>query len=124
MFVVNPALASCTCHSKFAACRVFSLCSCLRKLTEGHPSKKTLYRDGNRLVVARPWCRARSWKLVDYIVIHELVHAVHHNHSKRFWKKVEKILPDYKEYNKWLRKHGQDECSRSGLAEICGPAAK
>ena len=56
-----------------------------------------------------------SWRLilnplevVDYVIIHELVHTVHHNHSKRFWKKVEKILPDYKEYNKWLRKHGQD----------------
>ena len=56
-----------------------------------------------------------SWRLilnplevVDYVVIHELVHTVHHNHSKRFWKKVEKILPDYKEYNKWLRKHGQE----------------
>jgi predicted metal-dependent hydrolase len=57
-----------------------------------------------------------SWRLiltpmevVDYVIIHELVHTLVHNHSKRFWKKVEKILPDYKEYNKWLRKNGRKE---------------
>jgi predicted metal-dependent hydrolase len=55
-----------------------------------------------------------SWRLilnpievVDFVIIHELVHTVVHNHSKRFWKKVEKILPNYKEYNKWLR-NGQE----------------
>jgi hypothetical protein len=56
-----------------------------------------------------------SWRLimtpldvVDYVVVHELAHTVHHNHSKRFWGLVEKILPDYKERRKWLRKYGQD----------------
>jgi len=55
-----------------------------------------------------------SWRLimtpievVEYVVIHELVHTVFHNHSKRFWKKVQKIMPDYKERRKWLRKNGQ-----------------
>jgi len=55
-----------------------------------------------------------SWRLilapmeaVDYVVVHELAHTVFHNHSKRFWKKVEKIMPDYKERRKWLRKNGQ-----------------
>jgi predicted metal-dependent hydrolase len=54
-----------------------------------------------------------SWRLimaplevVDYVVVHELVHTVVHNHSKRFWKKVERILPDYNERRKWLRKNG------------------
>jgi predicted metal-dependent hydrolase len=55
-----------------------------------------------------------SWRLilapmeaVDYVVVHELVHTVHHNHSRRFWQKVGKIMPDYKERRKWLRKNGQ-----------------
>lgn len=55
-----------------------------------------------------------SWRLVlapmeavDYVVVHELVHTVFHNHSKRFWKRVEKIMPDYKERRKWLRKDGR-----------------
>ncbi len=54
-----------------------------------------------------------SWRLilapleqVDYVIVHELVHTVHHNHSERFWKKVEDIMPDFKERQKWLRKHG------------------
>jgi predicted metal-dependent hydrolase len=56
-----------------------------------------------------------SWRLimtplevVDYVVVHELAHTVHHNHSKRFWGLVEKILPDYKERRKWLRQYGQE----------------
>jgi predicted metal-dependent hydrolase len=47
-------------------------------------------------------------EVVDYVIIHELVHTIVHNHSKRFWKTVEKILPDYKVHNKWLRKNGRD----------------
>lgn len=54
-----------------------------------------------------------SWRLVmapmemvDYVVVHELVHTVFHNHSKQFWRKVEEIMPDYKERRKWLKKHG------------------
>lgn len=55
-----------------------------------------------------------SWRLiltpmeiVDYVVVHELAHTLVHNHSKRFWKQVEKFLPDYKERRKWLRTNGQ-----------------
>jgi predicted metal-dependent hydrolase len=54
-----------------------------------------------------------SWRLilapleqVDYVVVHELVHTVHHNHSKPFWNKVATILPHYKEHRKWFRQHG------------------
>lgn len=54
-----------------------------------------------------------SWRLimtplevVDYVVVHELVHTVVHSHSRRFWGKVAKIMPNYKEHNKWLRKNG------------------
>jgi hypothetical protein len=55
-----------------------------------------------------------SWRLimapleiVDYVVVHELVHTVVHNHSRQFWQRVEMILPDYKERRMWLRKNGQ-----------------
>ncbi|QGU00341.1 hypothetical protein SYNTR_1747 [Candidatus Syntrophocurvum alkaliphilum] len=54
-----------------------------------------------------------NWKLImapspviDYIVVHEMAHLVHLNHSKEFWNLVESILPDYKERRKWLRNNG------------------
>jgi predicted metal-dependent hydrolase len=47
-------------------------------------------------------------EVVDYVIIRELVHTTVHNHSKRFWKWLEKNLPDYKDYNKWLRKFGRE----------------
>ena len=44
-------------------------------------------------------------KLIDYVCIHELCHIIHLNHSKRFWKKVEDFLPDYKTLRKELKKY-------------------
>jgi len=51
-----------------------------------------------------------NWKLVmatpesiDYVVVHELCHRKHMDHSKQFWCEVKKYLPDYKERQKWLK---------------------
>lgn len=48
----------------------------------------------------------------DYIVVHELCHRKEMNHSARFWAEVEKVLPDYRDREKWLKKHGGDIISR------------
>ncbi len=41
---------------------------------------------------------------VDYVVVHELAHTVHHNHSAQFYQLIEKYMPDYKERNRLLKK--------------------
>ncbi|MES2769111.1 MAG: SprT family zinc-dependent metalloprotease [Bdellovibrionota bacterium] len=53
-----------------------------------------------------------NWKLIsapinviDYVVIHELAHLKHPNHSKRFWNEVAIFCPDYKQLKLWLKKH-------------------
>ena len=45
---------------------------------------------------------------LDYVVVHELCHLTHMNHSKDFWNMVEHIMPDYRIYKQWLREHGQE----------------
>ena len=42
----------------------------------------------------------------DYVIIHELVHTIHRNHSLDFWSSVESIMPDYKEHKLWLKTNG------------------
>ncbi len=43
---------------------------------------------------------------IDYVVVHELVHLKIRNHSKDFYAEVAKILPDYREREKWLERNG------------------
>ena len=42
-------------------------------------------------------------KIIDYVIIHELSHFVHFDHSKNFWKTVEYYMPDYKKAVKVLK---------------------
>ena len=39
---------------------------------------------------------------IKYVVLHEMCHLIYMNHSKSFWKLVEKNMPEYKEYKKLL----------------------
>jgi predicted metal-dependent hydrolase len=53
-----------------------------------------------------------NWKLIaaplhilDYVIIHELCHIRHHNHSKNFWALVAHFDPDCQSHRVWLRKN-------------------
>ncbi|NTW06814.1 MAG: M48 family metallopeptidase [Syntrophaceae bacterium] len=44
--------------------------------------------------------------VVDYVIIHELMHIREKNHSMRFWKLLEAAMPEYKIHRHWLRENG------------------
>ena len=55
-----------------------------------------------------------NWRLVqmppavsDYVMLHELAHVRHPNHSRRFWREVERLCPAWRESERWLRRHGR-----------------
>ena len=54
-----------------------------------------------RLIFAPP-------AVLDYVVIHELCHLTHMNHSKDFWNMVSSVMPDYKIHRKWLKERGRE----------------
>lgn len=52
-----------------------------------------------RLIMAPP-------KVIDYIMAHEVAHLREMNHSPRFWRQVEAIMPDYRDWKDWLNENG------------------
>jgi predicted metal-dependent hydrolase len=44
--------------------------------------------------------------VIDYVIIHELMHIKEKNHSAKFWKLVEFVMPEYKKNRQWLKDNG------------------
>jgi predicted metal-dependent hydrolase len=51
-----------------------------------------------RLIMAPP-------DVIDYVVVHELAHIREKNHSPKFWKRVEEVMPEYRTHRRWLREN-------------------
>lgn len=51
-------------------------------------------------------CMMAPQTIADYIVVHELCHLHHRDHTVGFWNEVDKVMPDYWERKEWLRKNG------------------
>lgn len=45
----------------------------------------------------------RDVKYLDYVIVHELSHLIHGDHSSSFWKLVEENMPDYKKYREEMK---------------------
>ena len=54
-----------------------------------------------RLMLAPP-------SVLDYVVVHELCHLTHMDHSAAFWQAVEAAYPDYRTARQWLKDHGHE----------------
>lgn len=52
-----------------------------------------------RLIMAPP-------VVIDYVIIHELMHIKEKNHSAQFWKLIETAMPEYKLHRHWLKENG------------------
>ncbi len=52
-----------------------------------------------RLVTLPAWVR-------DYVLYHELMHLKRMDHSRRFWRLVAEVCPEYEQARRWLRRHG------------------
>ena len=46
------------------------------------------------------------FEIIDSVVVHELCHRKHMNHSPQFYAEIEKVFPEYKRCNKWLKDNG------------------
>ncbi|HVZ36071.1 MAG TPA: SprT family zinc-dependent metalloprotease [Polyangiaceae bacterium] len=46
-------------------------------------------------------------RIVDYVVVHELVHLREPHHTPAFWRAVERAVPDWEERRGWLADHGR-----------------
>ncbi len=51
-------------------------------------------------------CMMAPQTIIDYIVVHELCHFHHRDHTDAFWNEVDKIMPVYRERKEWLRVNG------------------
>lgn len=101
-------------------------CAELVKLTGGHYDKITIRNQKTRwgscsqtgtlsfnyrLMMAPP-------AVIDYVIIHELCHLTHMNHSKAFWDKVANVMPDYRTHRLWLKEHGGELTSAHFLQSV------
>ena len=44
-------------------------------------------------------------EIIDYVIVHEMVHLKRPDHSKTFWNEVRSIMPDYEIRKKWLKEN-------------------
>jgi len=74
------------------------------KITSANAQWGSCSRENNlafsfRLIMAPP-------PVIDYVIIHELTHIKEKNHSEKFWKQMQLVMPEYKTHRNWLKDSG------------------
>ena len=59
----------------------------------------------NKLISLSIYLMQLPWHLIDYVIIHELVHTRHMHHQKNFWDELESILPSAKQFRKEIKNY-------------------
>ncbi len=59
--------------------------------------------DSSKNITLNIFLSQLPWRLVEYVIVHELAHTKHLNHSPTFWQEVESVLPDYKLLRKEIK---------------------
>ena len=54
-------------------------------------------------------------EVLDSIVVHELCHRKHMNHSAEFYAEVLRVYPDYRKWEKWLKENGKRLIAQMGV---------
>ncbi len=59
--------------------------------------------DSHNNIVLNSYLIQFDWRLIDYVICHELAHTVWHDHSSDFWQLVQTMIPDYKDRRSELK---------------------
>ena len=51
-------------------------------------------------------CAMAPVPVIDYIITHEMIHLKYPNHSSDFWNELDKKMPNFREYENWLKQNG------------------
>ncbi len=64
--------------------------------------------DSHKNIILNIFLAQLPWRLIEYVMVHELAHTKHLNHSPNFWQEVEILLPDYKTRRKEIKAFSPD----------------
>src|SRR4030042_4474904 len=86
-------------------CRKFNLTARDIRITSARKRWGSCSEDNNltfsfRLIMAPP-------EVIDYVIVHEIMHTKEKNHASRFWKLIEEVMPEYKTHRRWLREYAE-----------------
>ena len=61
------------------------------------PTKKAIHFTSRLIMLPK--------EAIDAVIVHELCHIIHPNHSKQFYELVEKYIPNYKQIDEYLKRN-------------------